>query len=245
MTVQSAGAELDQRKANLREYFGPLGFERWRTIYGDGPVSFIRRTVREGHAAMVALALEWAEQSQPGQVLRVLDAGCGPGMVSMALAQAGHQVTGCDLSEQMVSYAQEQAATAPTEIRSRLHFLASDLETVAKKLEGQKFDLIMCLDVLIYYPEAELGRIIQSLTALQDSSRPRRIIFTYAPASLPLRLMHRLGRMFPHKQRATSLEIIGMKAVIRALDQANFKLHRQRHFNKGFYHVVLAEAVSK
>ncbi len=245
MTAERTEAVLDARKAGLREYFGPGGFERWRTIYGDGPVSFIRRTVREGHAAVVAQAIRWAEEPVQGQQLKVLDAGCGPGMVSLALAKAGHTVTGCDLSDQMVQLAQEQAADQSPEVRSRLHFVASDLETVAGKVAGQKFDLIVCLDVLIYYPEAELGRIIQSLAALQDHSSNRRIIFTYAPASRPLRLMHWLGRKFPRKQRATSLEIIGMSAVMRALNQANFKLKRQQHFNKGFYHVVLAEAINK
>jgi len=244
MTVQDAEPRLDARKAGLQEYFGPLGFERWRSIYGDGPVSFIRRTVREGHAEVMATAIKWAEERTQGQALRVLDAGCGPGVVSLALAQAGHNVTGCDLSPQMVNYAQEQANLQSPEIKARMQFLASDLETVGAKLAGQTFDLIVCLDVLIYYPEAELARIIQSLAALQVPGPTRRIIFTYAPASLLLRTMHRLGRIFPHKQRATSLEIIGKGAVCRALAQANLKLSREQHFNKGFYHVVLAEAVS-
>lgn len=245
MTVQSAGPELDERKAKLREYFGPHGFERWRIIYSDAPVSFIRRTVREGHAAVVAQALNWVENQGQGQKLRILDAGCGPGVVSLALARAGHTVFGCDLSDQMVQHAREQAAAEPSEVRARLNFVTSDLETVGEKIGDQKFDLIICLDVLIYYPESELERIIEKLTALQDSSASHRIIFTYAPASPPLRLMHWLGRKFPRKQRATSLEIIGMKAVQRALGHNNFRLKRQQNFNKGFYHVVLAEAISK
>lgn len=245
MTVQTAGSELDARKAGLRDYFGPHGFERWRLIYGDGPVSFIRRTVREGHAAVVAQAIKWAEETVQGQSLKVLDAGCGPGVVSLALARAGHQVFGCDLSEQMVQYAEEQAKLLPPKISSRLKFLTSDLETIGEKLPGEKFDLITCLDVLIYYPEAELSRIITNLAAMHDPTKPGRIIFTYAPASLPLRLMHKIGRLFPHKQRATSLEIIGKEAVCRALAQAGFNLKRQQHFSKGFYHVVLAEAISK
>lgn len=245
MTVPSVESELDQRKASLREYFGPHGFERWRLIYGDGPVSFIRRTVREGHAAVVAQALQWAENQEYGRSLRILDAGCGPGVVSLALARAGHTVFGCDLSEQMVQYAREQAAAEPQEVRDRLNFVTSDLETVQEKIGNQKFDLVICLDVLIYYPEDELGRIVERLAALQDPNAPRRIIFTYAPATPPLRLMHWLGRKFPRKQRATSLEIIGMKAILRSLGHNNFRLKRQQNFNKGFYHVVLAEAIAK
>jgi magnesium-protoporphyrin O-methyltransferase len=231
-------SELDARKAGLREYFGPKGFERWRTIYGSGKVSAIRRTVRNGHAAMVAQALAWAWED--GVPARVLDAGCGPGMVSLALARAGSNVVGCDLSDQMVEYARSQAEVEPSAVAQRLSFVSSDLETVAQKVSNS-FDLTICLDVLIYYPETEFSQIVQKLAALS----PKRIIFTYAPATLLLKTMHRIGRAFPKTQRATSLEIIGMRAVQRGLTKAGLQLNRQREFNKGFYHVVLAEAVNR
>lgn len=230
--------ELDARKAGLREYFGPQGFERWRSIYGSGPVSRIRGTVRKGHAAVVAQALAWAWEE--GTPQRVLDAGCGPGIVSLALARGGSTVVGCDLSEQMVSYAHQQAQAEPAEIAQRLEFVVSDLESAGQVVSGT-FDLAICLDVLIYYPETEFSQIIQKLTQLA----PRRLIFTYAPATPLLRAMHRLGRVFPKGHKSTELEIIGMRAIERGLASAGMTLKRQREFNKGFYHVVLAEAVKR
>ncbi len=232
-TAQPTG-QLEPRKAALREYFGPAGFERWKIIYGDGPVSFIRRTVREGHAAVVGQAMEWIG---PQSALRVLDAGCGPGVVSLQLARQGHTVKGYDLSEQMVEAARQSLTQEPVEVRERVEFNCSDLETLA---DQAKFDLAICLDVLIYYPEEELTRMLSRLKTLS----PDRLIFTYAPASLLLRGMHWLGKKFPRRQRATRLEIIGEKAVKRALAANGWHLARQRHFNKGFYHVVLAEAVA-
>lgn len=239
MTIANS-EQLDQRKAGLRDYFGGNGFERWRTIYGDGPVSFIRRTVREGHAAVVSQALVWLDEANRpyGSVQKILDAGCGPGLVSLQLARKGYSVTGCDLSAQMVAHAQEQAAQEAPELQRRLNFVTSDLESIGSHVR-EKFDLVLCLDVLIYYPEDELERIVSKLALLG----PQHLLFSYAPGSLPLRLMHFVGRRFPRTQRATSLEIIGESKVRAALSNAGFRLSRQRHFNKGFYHVVLAEAV--
>ncbi len=228
--------ELDNRKHELRQYFGANGFERWRLIYGSEQVSFIRRTVREGHAEMVAHALSWAWEG--GTTLRVLDAGCGTGIVSRALARAGGTVVGCDLTDHMVEYSQEMAQAEPPEVAQNLNYLVSDLETVGHKVQGP-FDLAICLDVLIYYPEEQFGRIIKHLAEVG----PNRIIFTYAPASPVLKTMHRIGRLFPRGHRSTSLEIIGEKAIKRGLATAGFKLARQKSFNKGFYHVVLAEAI--
>src|ERR1700753_2444474 len=41
---------------------------------------------------------------------RVLDAGCGPGLVSGALLDAGHRVVGVDLSAEMVARARTRCA---------------------------------------------------------------------------------------------------------------------------------------
>jgi magnesium-protoporphyrin O-methyltransferase len=236
--VQPQNDELEPRKARLRDYFSQTGFERWNLIYGDAPVSFIRRTVREGHTAVMRQTLAWLAETANGKTLRVLDAGCGPGVVSLEVARRGHTVTGCDISPQMAEAARERLAAEP-EIAARAEFVAADLEGMRERYPAGAFEVAICLDVLIYYPEAELARIVGQLGTLA----PGRLLFTYAPASLPLRAMHWLGKRFPRRHRATKLEIIGEKAVRRALAVNGLKLARQRHFNKGFYHVVLAEAV--
>lgn len=57
----------------------------------------------------------------------VLEVACGTGRVALALAAAGHDVTGVDLSEGMLSIAQRKAATLPAETRRRLTLLHQDM----------------------------------------------------------------------------------------------------------------------
>ena len=116
------------RKARLLAYFNGLGFERWSAIYGDTALSGVRRKIREGHAEMMDLARQWVlesllpESALPRQaaVPRVLDAGCGTGLLSVALAQRGLQVMAVDLAPRMVTAAERAASDAG--VRERMAF---------------------------------------------------------------------------------------------------------------------------
>jgi SAM-dependent methyltransferase len=57
----------------------------------------------------VALARLVLEADLPANSL-VVDAGCGPGLVSLAFLDAGHRVTGVDLSDEMISRARTRCA---------------------------------------------------------------------------------------------------------------------------------------
>jgi SAM-dependent methyltransferase len=61
------------------------------------------------HSDPAALARLVAFAALPGDSL-ALDAGCGPGLVSSALLQAGHPVVGVDLSGEMVARARRRGA---------------------------------------------------------------------------------------------------------------------------------------
>lgn len=53
--------------------------------------------------------IDLLRQKIPGDSMRILDVGCGTGEMSILLAGMGHQVTGVDLSEQMLAKARNKA----------------------------------------------------------------------------------------------------------------------------------------
>jgi len=70
------------------------------------PVSGVRATVRAGREEMRQTLLDWLPQDLSGE--RVLDAGCGPGEVSTALARRGAEVVGVDVSANLIDLAQQR-----------------------------------------------------------------------------------------------------------------------------------------
>jgi ubiquinone/menaquinone biosynthesis C-methylase UbiE len=87
------------------------------------------------------LALSGLPPLQDG--MRVLDAGCGSGIVTRHLAQEhpGCEVEGCDISELRVAQARDAAKDIP-----RLHFEVRDLARL--DYPEARFDVILCRYVL-------------------------------------------------------------------------------------------------
>jgi ubiquinone/menaquinone biosynthesis C-methylase UbiE len=79
----------------------------------------------------------------------VLDAGCGPGNWSIALAQAGYHVYGIDLSPQMVAEATGKAEEYGVEPGS-VQFQVADVEHLGS--DNAVFDAILCRNVLDFAP---------------------------------------------------------------------------------------------
>ncbi|MEO1369022.1 MAG: class I SAM-dependent methyltransferase, partial [Acidobacteriota bacterium] len=79
--------------------------------------------------------------------LRVLDAGCGPGVYAQALAAAGARVTACDISERMLELAAERLAGEVA--AGRVELQCVDLAGPLSMFADGAFDLVvapLCLD---------------------------------------------------------------------------------------------------
>jgi magnesium-protoporphyrin O-methyltransferase len=243
-----------QHKSRLRDYFDGIGFERWSAIYGHDRVSRIRQTIRDGHAAMLAQAEQWllealraderpktnderasrAPASTSSFVLRpasILDAGCGTGLFTLALARRGLNVVAVDIAPHMVETTLAQARQAGLAERVAGH--TSDLERV-----GGRFDAVVCFDVLVHYPRASFAQICTHLAALTRGP----LLLTYAPYKPALAALHWLGGRFPKSERRTDIQMIPEGFVRETLALAGMQIYRQVRISHGFYHVTLLEA---
>ncbi len=84
---------------------------------------------------------------------RILDVGCGGGILSEALAKAGAQVTGLDLSEASLQVARQHAQKHGLSIEYRYE----NVQDVAEKRNGT-FDAITCMEMLEHVPEP--GKVV-------------------------------------------------------------------------------------
>mgnify|MGYP000731243752 CR=1 FL=1 len=79
---------------------------------------------------------------------RIIDVGCGGGILSEALAQAGAQVTGIDLSLPSLEAARQHARAGGLDIDYR----AVAAEQIAEE-QPESFDAVTCMEMLEHVPQ--------------------------------------------------------------------------------------------
>ena len=86
------------------------------------------------------------EQLSPNP--KILDVGCGGGILSEALAKAGAQVTGLDLSEASIHAARQHAQGQGLQIDYRYE----SVHDLAER-EAETYDAVACMEMLEHVPE--------------------------------------------------------------------------------------------
>ncbi|EPS72045.1 hypothetical protein M569_02715, partial [Genlisea aurea] len=224
-------------KEVVREYFNNDGFQRWRRIYGDGDdVNTVQRDIRLGHSKTVDTVMKMLLEEGGLRGITVCDAGCGTGCLSIPLAKEGAVVTGSDISAAMVAEAEKQAREElPVQHGSELpKFQVSDLESLTGK-----YDTVICLDVLIHYPQAKADAMISHLASLADS----RLILSFAPKTFFYALLKRVGELFPGPSKATRAYLHSEADVETALQRAGWKVRKRGLVTTQFYFSRIVEAI--
>ena len=93
--------------------------------------------------------LAWIESHQVLKGLKVLDVGCGGGILSDAMARQGARVTGIDLSEKALKVAQMHALETGT---PNVSFRVTAVEDLARE-QPAGFEVVTCMEMLEHVPD--------------------------------------------------------------------------------------------
>ena len=95
------------------------------------------------------LRLAWIEGLAPLAGRRVLDVGCGGGILSDSMARQGADVTGIDLSSKALKVAQLHALEAGT---TQVSYREISAEAMAQE-QPASFDVVTCMEMLEHVPD--------------------------------------------------------------------------------------------
>ncbi|MEI7494182.1 MAG: bifunctional 2-polyprenyl-6-hydroxyphenol methylase/3-demethylubiquinol 3-O-methyltransferase UbiG [Alphaproteobacteria bacterium] len=90
---------------------------------------------------------------------KILDVGCGGGILTESLCKAGAFVTGIDMTSRSLDVAKERANREQLNI----NYFLEDVELFAKKYKAA-FDIVTCLEVLEHVPDSQ--RVIMACAEL-------------------------------------------------------------------------------
>ncbi len=136
---------------------------------------------------------------------RVLDAGCGIGQLSAALAERGAEVMAVDISPRLLAIARTRV---PDRLAPRIEFRAGDMLDAALG----RFDHVVAMDSLIHYAAPDIVRALARLAARTQGS----ILFTVAPRTPLLTMMHAAGKLFPRSDRSPAIRPVRAASLARS-----------------------------
>jgi magnesium-protoporphyrin O-methyltransferase len=185
-------SDYSTTRARVEDYFDRSATKVWERLCSDAPVSRIRQTVRQGRDAMRAMMLAQLPDDLTG--LRILDAGCGTGLMTAELARRGAAVVAVDISPRLIAIARDRLEPR---FAGQVTFAAGDMTAEALG----RFDHVMAMDSLIYYSGSDIAGILQRLAARTTG----KVVFTVAPRTPFLMAFFTLGKVFPRADRSPTM----------------------------------------
>ncbi len=216
-----------ERQAKIKTYFDRTAADAWSKLTSDAKVSRIRETVRAGRDDMRGTLLSWLPADLTGK--RLLDAGCGTGMLAIEAARRGAEVIAIDVAPTLIDIARERM---PSELGTgSINFQAGDMLDPAHG----RFDYVVAMDSLIHYRPDDAVKVLAGLAERTECS----IVFTFAPRTVPLTLMLAVGRLFPRSDRSPAIEPVSedemRRRVAAEVGLRGWDAQRTRRIILGFY----------
>ena len=175
------------------------------------------------------LVAQMVGQYHRGPAPVILDAGCGTGTLAVELARRRATVVAIELSPTLVSLARERVREQA--VLGTVEFRVGDMLDPALGA----FDHVVAMDSLIHYPAPDM---VRALVALAERTRLSMVV-TFAPRTLPLAVMHQIGRAFPRRDRAPAIEPVAPSRLLALLaadpDLASWRIGRSARIAHGFY----------
>ena len=106
------------------------------------------------------LRLDWIDEHVPLAGKRVLDVGCGGGILSDSMARSGASVLGIDLAAKALKVAQLHALEAET---PNVEYREVSAEALAAE-QPNRFDVVTCMEMLEHVPDP--SSIVAACTTL-------------------------------------------------------------------------------
>ena len=138
------------------------------------------------------LRANYIDQHSPVSGRRLVDVGCGGGILAESMAQRGATVTGIDMGEAPLSVAKLHLQESGVEV----NYLQSTAEQLAER-EAGNYDIVCCLEMLEHVPDpaaviaacAELAQPGGSLYFSTINRNPKAYVFAIVGAEHILQLL--------------------------------------------------------
>ncbi|XP_015188000.1 PREDICTED: ubiquinone biosynthesis O-methyltransferase, mitochondrial [Polistes dominula] len=129
------------------EWWDPNGHLRLLHLLNPNRVKFVRDGL--ANTGMIK-----GDTSLPLKGTKIVDVGCGGGILSEPLARIGAEVTGIDTSAQLIDIAKKHALL-DSDLLGRLNYVQTDIETFEKE-NKEKYEAVVASEVIEHVNDPQL-----------------------------------------------------------------------------------------
>lgn len=175
--------------------------------------------------AINPLRLNWIKSFVPLEGKKVVDVGCGGGILAESISQSGADTTGIDLSEKALKVAELHAL----EVGANLTYRSISAEDLAEE-QTEQYDVVTCMEMLEHVPDpasvvracAKLCKPGGTLFFSTLNRNPKSYLFAIIGAEYLLKLLpkgtHEYSKFIKPSElvgftRQAGLQMLGMKGL--------------------------------